>query len=395
MVKFNFSITLLVTANMMRVYPVLIFVLILSCTIKNNHKNPASLPDNYLDFLETISLPLDEYSTYEFFNYRAKEDTLIVLNLANYSLDFYDLAQKSFLNRIKVPGSGPTGISRLYSFIYHNKDSIFFLPQFNLNGGIILNYKGEFLDRVKASKVKSEIDGYVNHVSSAMNPSYIKENKIWFATYSFTDQEILKGDSGIEYALDLPTGKIETIEFIQKPNHLKGKMWVSNGFSRIMTDSSNWIYSWDASDSVYFFKMDSTGENIQAISLDGGIKSKNAPLKNSTTTEEELLETAKSMVYGKILLDEMEEVIHRVKYLPMKNPEEILTGNSNPYLIKDFEILSYKLDGTFLGKTIFKGGIYDPRVIFIHSGKIYLPRINPNFNKLEEESIHYDIYGKN
>lgn len=386
---------ILVAANMMRFYSVLILLLIFSCTNKNNFKESVNFPNNYLDFLETISLPLDEYSTYEFFNYQIKEDTLIVLNLANYSLDFYDLAQKSFLNRIKVSGSGPTGISRLHSFIYHSRDSVFFFPQFNLNGGIILNFEGEFLDRVKASKVKSDIDGYVNHASSPMNPSYFQSNKIWFTTYSFTDQGILKGDSGIEFSLDLPTGQIKTIGLIQKPHHLKGKMWVSNGFSRIKTKSSNWIYSWDASDSVYFFKMDSTGEKIQALSLDGGVKSKNVPLKNSTTTEEGLMEAAKSMVYGKILMDEMKEVIHRVKYLPMKNPEAILTGNHNPYLIKDFEILSYKLDRTFLGRTNFKGGIYDPRVLFINSGKIYLPKINPDFNNIEEETIHYDVYGKN
>lgn len=113
-------------------------LLLFNCTHKENQN------DNGLEFLskiKTVTLPLDEFSSYEFFNYQVIGDTLAVLNNVNYSLDFYDLSQETFLYRIPIESQGEQGVPKLYSFLYHNPDTVFLFSQFRLNTAMIIDVK--------------------------------------------------------------------------------------------------------------------------------------------------------------------------------------------------------------------------------------------------------------
>ncbi len=345
----------------------------------------------HLKSKKTYRLELDELSSYEFFNVRPiGMDTLAVLNSVNYSLDFYDFNTGKMINRIKINNSGPEGMPRLYSFIYHNSDSIYVLPQFSLKGGMIINLKGEFVDRLTVGEISLDLGTFVNHNSSSQSPSYIFGNKLYFtvnplATDYFPDGYI------VEYELDLISGSIKSLDFIQKPDmYLGNKVFLSQALNRKKTGPNTWLYSWNMSDTLYLYSKKS-----EIVQLDKIYLGKDRPIEklevDGLTEEELLILNAKSYVYGNTMIQD--SVIHRVRYLPMANPEDILFGNSNPYLVKDFEILSYDLRSRkYLGSTGFKGGIYDPRVSFSTSKGILLPKINPQNKELNENFIEYELF---
>lgn len=340
---------------------------------------------------KTYKLELDELSSYEFFNVRLiGEDTLAVLNSVNYSLDFYDLEKGVMIDRIKIKNSGPEGMPRLYSFIYHNSDSIYVLPQFSLKGGMIINQRGEFVDRLNVGEISLDLGNFVNHTSSGQSPSYIFGNRLYFTVNPLATEYFPDGYT-VEYELDLIDGSFKELNFIQKPFVYQGdKMFLNQSLNRKKPGPNSWLYSWNMSDTLYLYSQKSEKVEVEKIYL-----GKDRPIEklevNGLTEEELLILNAKSYVYGNTMIQD--SVIHRVRYLPMSIPEDILFGNSNPYLVKDFEILSFDLrTRKYLGSTSFKGGVYDPRVTFSTSKGIYLPKINPQYKELDENFIEYELF---
>ncbi|MFD2033208.1 DUF4221 family protein [Belliella marina] len=375
---------------MRALYYIILFLLTISC---NQRDKPNEQPpfDGTLKLVKTIKLPLDEFSSYEFFNTHLIDNRLIVLNVVNSSLDFYDLEMEKLTSRLKIQPSGPEGVPRLYSFIYHNADSIYILPQFTLNGTIILNEKGEFIDRLKVDKFDSDVGSLVNHVSSNSTPSYIFDNKLHFSTFPlktnyFPDKYVF------DYTLDLKTGKFTENKEITKPEIYKNNtQYASQTFARKKLNAEQWIYSWHMSDSIFIFERDS-GEIVKkSIVANGGLKTSATPINEKTTNEESLVLRAKSYIYGETVVQG--DYIHRIRFFPLPEPEEILFSDKIITLIQDFEILTYNLNNAeFVGSTKFKGGIYDPRVIIANKYGIYLPKINPDNPNLSENSIEYDIF---
>ena len=353
--------------------------------------SPESDSSGHLKLTKTFKLGLDEFSSYEFFNVRPiGMDTLAVLNSVNYSLDFYDLEKGILIDRIKIKSSGPEGMPRLYSFIYHNSDSIYVLPQFSLRGGMIINQRGGFVDRLKVGEISMDLGTFVNHTSSGQSPSYIYGKKLYFTVNPLATDYFPDGYT-VEYELDLTNGSFMPLDFIQKPWVYKGnKTFLNQSLNRKKIGSHGWLYSWNMSDTVYLYS-----EKLGKVEVDKIYLGKEKPIEKlevSGLTEEELLIlNAKSYVYGNTVVQD--SILHRIRYLPMANPEDILFGNSNPYLVKDFEILSYDLrTRKYLGSTGFKGGIYDPRVSFSTAKGIFLPKINPQYRELNENYIEYDLF---
>lgn len=345
----------------------------------------------HLKLVNTYKLELDELSSYEFFNVRPiGEDTLAVLNSVNYSLDFYDFQKGKLIDRIKMKNSGPEGMPRLYSFVYHNSDSIYVLPQFSLKGGMIINQKGEFVDRLNVGEISLDLGTFVNHNSSGQSPSYIFGNKLYFTVNPLSTDYFPDGYT-VEYELDLINGTFKPIDFIQKPGIYQGnKMFLSQTLNRKKTGPSDWLYSWNMSDTVYLYS-----EKLGKVEVDKIYLGKEKPIEilevSGLTEEEQLILNAKSYVYGNMMVQD--SILHRIRFLPMANPEDILYGNSNPYLVKDFEILSYDLRSRkYLGSTGFKGGIHDPRVAFSTAKGIFLPKINPQYRELNENYVEYDLF---
>jgi hypothetical protein len=344
----------------------------------------------------SIILPLDENSTYEFYMYQVVSDTLFVLNQINYSLDYYDLLDGELLGRIKVDKEGEYGISRLNSFHFYNKDSIFLFSQFQLNNSLIININGHPVGKVKTGEFQSDQPGLVNHVGTPSMPTLLIGDDLYFSIFPLTDEGIRNDLFVHEYSLNLKTGNFKSYDFILKPSIFHGKSWIDEIFSRVKNNREEWYYSWNLSDTVLHIKIEDNAKPIfKKIVLNGGIKTIPVPIDQNSSQETLVIANAKSYSYGKIFIDRQKDIIHRVRYLPIENSKIELIGSKNPYLEKDFEVLSARLNGEYLGTTYFKSGKYDPRLIFLGPRGLYLPKTHPSFNELSEDQVTYDIFQTN
>ncbi len=366
-----------------------ILILINSCNSSNESRQAEN---QFLVKTKTVRLPLDEKSTYEFYIYQVVGDSLLVLNQVNYSLDFYSLSDQELIHRIPVEREGVNGLERLNTFYYHNPDSIFLFPQFLLKNSLIVDINGVIVDRIRHNEFKSDVDGLINHVGTSLNPTVLFNQELNFSVYPLLDESLEDGEFITEFSLNLKSGDFTSYNYVKKPSLFHNKRWVSETFSRIKADTEEWYFSWNLSDTVYHI----IGENgvlkeLNPILINGGIATIPEPVPRETYQEKYPEILLKSYVYGKILLDKEKKSIHRVRYLPTIL-NQFKQTSSDLFLLKNFEILSYTLDGEFLGSTEFNSDTYDPRVLFLGPDGLYLPKIHPNYAGLQEDEIVYDVF---
>jgi hypothetical protein len=364
-------------------------IIISSCNFSQN----LQVPENqFLVKTKSLRLPLDEKSTYEFYIYQVVGDSLLVLNQVNYSLDVYSLSDQKLIHRIPVEREGVNGLERLNTFYFHNADSIFLFPQFLLKNSLIVDLSGNIVDRIQHNDFNSDIDGLLNHVGTPSVPSILFGNELHFSVYPLLDTSLEDGDFITEHSLNLFSGDFTSYNYVKKPAYFKNKRWISEVFSRIKTDTEEWYFSWNLSDTVFHIK----GENGKlkesiSIPMNGGIKTDPQPVPKDKFEQKWPEMAMEGYIYGKILLDSKKGIIHRIRFLPTIKRVPI-ANVIDIYLAKNFEILSYTLDGEFLGSTQFKSGTYDPSVLFLGPDGIYLPKIHPNYEDIKEDEIVYDVY---
>lgn len=343
--------------------------------------------ENHLVLIKSVSLPLDEKSTYEFFKFQVVHDTLIVLNHVNNSIDFYNLRHGKYLNRIKIPTEGEYGIPKLYSFLYHNADSIFVFSQFRINNIKLFDRSGAYISTIRTELSDLPNYGIINHAGLPSMPSYFFDGSLYFQIMPSFDSEMTDPQFINEIKLDLKTGKLNPLFYSTKPEYLHDTPKITYGLNRLRIKQHESLYSWKYADTVYFFS--DNGYSIENTTpLFFGSNDIIRIPSNKFMTDEEIAKfEIESYSYGKLLYDEQSRLVHRVKYLPLKEH-----NGKNPYLERDFEIITVNLEGKFIGKTYFNAGTYDPRVLFFGSEGIYLPKINPNYHQINEDLITYDIF---
>lgn len=374
----------------LKITSILLIVLLGSCEFSDKSQD---FGNQFLSKIKSVQLPLDEKSTYEFYIYQVVGDSLLVLNHVNYSVDLYSLSEKRLIGRTQVEKEGANGLQRLNTFYFHNKDSIFLFPQFQLNNSLIVDLSGNVVDRINHNEFKSDIDGLINHVGTPSMPTIFFDNELHFTIFQMTEESIDNHDFIHEHSLNLISDDFTSYSYIKKPNYLRNNRWVDETFSRIKIDKEEWYFSWNLSDTVYhiFGKGDNIIKSIP-IAMNGELKTLPIPVPRITYNENWPKMISESFVYGKILLDKNKEILHRVRYLPMVQSQNLNPAITDPYLHKNFEILTYKINGEFLGSTKFKSGIYDPRILFVGPDGLYLPKIHPNYNDLNENEIVYDVF---
>lgn len=318
-----------------------------------------------------------------------------MLNSLNYSIDLYELTGQKLVSRIPIQPQVDQGIDKLYSFYYHNKDSIFVFSQFRLSNAMIVNHLGEFVNRLSLNNTPGGSNGIINHISNPSMPTYFRDNKLYISVLQMNDKDISDPNFVYEYVVDTKLGEFTGLSFIKKPISYREKPVINEGFSRIITLDKKFVYSWNLSDSVVFYYNEVDSLVFKTIPMFGKTQTKPVEVNKNMNLDQKLLETAKSYVYGKFFIDYQNRLIHRLRYLPMSSPEDLRTGLPNAYLRKDFEILTASLEGNYLGSTQFKAGVYDPRLLFFHDSGIYLPKIHPEYSELKENQISYDVYKVN
>jgi hypothetical protein len=378
-------------------YSLFIIVCFIGCVNSQKEEDDVRNKDSYLSKVGEVVVSLDNLSTYEFYNaaliHDGSKEFLYNLNYINYSIDVYDASIGKIIKRIPIHKGGPTGINMLQGFTVVNKDSIFIFERFKLDGSILIDGEGNFKNKIRAQTVDTELQGLLNHLSDISNKSYFINNKLYFSRYLLgKDSNGFMNFTG-EGHFNINTGKIEFVKSIHPPE-IYGKipsLQSEGSYSRIKIDEYNWLMSWHYSDSIENYIQTDTAMTITRYYASVKDYIQYEPSISLANEYDNRKLKFESHLFGAIYYHDKSRTYHRIVYLPLEfNPSDHI--KENPFLLKNFSILSFDEYFNIIGVSHFKSKVYDPRLIIVGEKGLYIPRSNPKNKSLNEDELVYDIY---
>lgn len=373
---------------------VLYGMILISCS---NTKS-GNMIDSDLFLVRTIGLALDDSTSNELLRVQflqdSENDFLYVLNKITNSIDEYDLNSGEMKKRIHFPVDGPNGITTIaQGFHYHNKDTLFVFPQGRINGTLILNREGEVKNFIKAPALETEKFGVINHISTSTNPSFYFKNKVFFSRYPLFDMQNPSNINqsyplGIEY--DLNSNKLFMDSSLVYPEIYRDEIWSTYDmiFFRLF-DGNSFVYSWPLLDHV--IKVDFASKNIEKHLVKSSIDNNKLKAFSSVPTDKMEHEVSlTNLRYGEVFYDKFRELYYRVVYQPLKNYSNEIYPTYRQ--ARKFSILVLDKDFKTLKEISFPEKKYLIYNAFVGPEGLYLPRNNPFWVDLQEDSIEIDIF---
>lgn len=349
--------------------------------------------------IDSLFLSLDTKSTPEFNFHQIgnffDQESLINLNLINNSLDFYNLEKGEIFHRIQFNPDGPDRITNVGGFYFHNKDSIFLLQKMSLSNIKLIDLEGKIINKFTPILPSHlEIPGIINHFSTSTSPTYFIERALYF------DQGVLKNTSvpGVLEEKFESSGKFDlrndSVFLFPKSGfphfyHDKSLPIYLSISSRVFDNDYQWIYSWNALDSIIVYDLDMDVQ--KAVYSKSKFKKKDIPNTPNGSIELELEVVISNTHYCKILHDP-----YRKRYLRFvqigRNFDPDVDNTIMAIFKNDFSVMVYDEDWNFVSESLYEGAKHNLYHAFIGKKGLYMPRTNPHYGGLNEDKVVFDIY---
>lgn len=354
---------------------------------------------DYFEFLQdSLVIRLDSLSSYEFYYVQYignGQEVLINLNKVNNSLDFYELDSGFFLNRIYLGTPEKFGEIIPQGFYFHNSDTIFIYPQYQLNGTLIINRFGEIIQKLKVDFPETNDHPLVfNHVSSPSAATVYFNGRLVGTLANLINTSSGKGiDPNIKkvFELNLSNSKIEFPSDVRYPKEYWGKS-VTNLHAFLCTDwvsQEYFIHAYPLMDSVLLY--DNQLNFIERKYFGSDYFEDFVELPKETSHLEHFKYIISHTSYGRVLYDPFKKLIYRFVMLKRKYDKEI----DHTYGGHHRNLLSVIVaDSAFNLKkeVILPGSIYYPYAAFVGKKGLYIPKISKTNPKLSEDEVLYDIF---
>ncbi|MDF2157297.1 DUF4221 family protein [Algoriphagus sp. CAU 1675] len=376
-----------------------LFALIVLTSCKSEKGKAGIGFESNLVLADSLILHLDEKSTSEF-NYHqisefAKNESFLNLNLVNQSLDFYSLETGKLIYRIPLNSHGPEVVPNLGGFFFHNKDSIFILPKMSLFNTTLIDLNGNFSKGYSPISHEDQlVPGLINHFSNSANPTYFIKNSLYF------DQGILKNTAApgvlaenyrLSGRFNLDTDSVFLFPKSGFPHFYQDKTFpiYLSVSSRILDSELQWIYSWNALDSILIFDLEM--ENKKSFYSKSKYRDQNFPSIANAGPSESLELIISNTHYCKIIHDPYRK--RYLRFVQLGRNFDPYTDNSISSVFKnDFSIMIYNENWELQDEYFFNGNIYNLYHSFIGKKGLYMPKTNPFYTSLDEDNVVFDIF---
>ena len=370
--------------------------IICSCSDRKEHNEYLMYADYLVD---TVTLKLDNYTSNEFYYIHYTHDSLgqylVALNPFTSSVDKYSLTTGDMVKRIKFKTEGPEGITGvLQGITYHNPDSIFLFLRGRLQGGIIIDERGEFVDRIKPNidGINSKIE--FNHVSTGGNPTYLVGNKLHFMRYPLFDTynpSNINGNYPIALTYNLQDQHLQFDSLITFPSFYQDKIWAISDiiFSRAIGEDGMYVLSWPLLDHLIVYdKKDGSVLDVPAKSQFKGKPAAPFSMPPSDALENE--EVLSSLRYRNVLSDPYRNLYYRIVHLPLSNYEgkDYLAGRAE----QDFSVLVLDKDFNLLREVFFPGKTFSSGNARVVEKGLILMKNNILYEGLQEDFVSLETY---
>lgn len=354
---------------------------------------------NYQNFLkDSLILHLDSVSNFEFYYTQSIElesEMLINLNKVNNSLDFYSMNDGRLKNRILLGFPDKFGALIPQGFFYHNSDSIFLFPQYQLNGTLILDNEGNVIEKLKIDFPEENDHPLVfNHVSSPSSPSTYINGKIIGSLANLVNTS--SGD-GIEknmkkvFVLNLADRKFSFPDGLGYPSEYWGKA-VTNHHSFLCTvwlSDKIFVEAYPLSDSVLLF--DKELNFIGRRYFGSNFFDNFLEVQKGTSHLDHFKYVVSGTSYGRIIYDPYRNLVYRFVLIGRTiDTDEV--GDYRSHHRNEIALIVADTAFRIKNEIKFAGSTYYPYSALLGKKGLYIPKINSEYKFLSEDRIVYDIF---
>ncbi|REG88411.1 DUF4221 family protein [Algoriphagus antarcticus] len=330
-----------------------------ACSLLFNFSCSPSREAERVDFNVTVEDRFiethDELGHFYYFN-QVKNDSLIIFNVLNHSLEIVDLKENRLIKSINFELNGMNSVDQVRGFYFHNSDSIFLAEGDSRVS--LMNIKGELINRYY--NFSDSFDDGDREELYENNPSLDFSSQLLFSP--ITDEILVYFQSfdqpekkRIFSAFSIETGKSRSLPIYYPEAYLGQRLDLSKLFLSSATQNENgFAFIFSGSPNVYKYNLE-TGEISfsEASPPFEKVEGDEIPF-GSISREEKQLYMANNPFYYKIHYDSNSELYYRLSSPPRPNSIE-----------EDFHYVNYnKILISILDKN------------FQHISDVYLPKQN-------------------
>gem|GEM_PF-1131498 len=308
------------------------------------------------------------------------------------SIQVFDLESGEVDQEISYPFKPPFGIQVTQDFTAISLDSIFIFMPLSIRGSILINRKGEILDRYMPRKEESLEKSLINHVSFGAFPTLLDGENLRFIQlplFEISNPANINGEYRFERLYNIRTNEITDSPESAFPTFYHNKIWPGPDIqmSRVMDKKGRIINSWKYSDSLVV----STNGELRSVIAKSDYKNQQvSPFSMNPVREEITQKIIEETKYYGIYYDEIRDLYYRTVQHPgiyEKNKEfQEMDG------LRNFSIIVLDKDFNKLKEVAFPGGIYNIYRVFVGNRGFYLPKNNVMNAKLVEDTLSIDIF---
>lgn len=341
-------------------------------------------------------LILDDSTSIDFIKvdyvFENEKEYLLHHNEFKKSIQVFNLKSGEVDQEISYPFKPPFGIQVTQDFTAISLDSIFIFMPLSIRGSILINRKGEILDRYMPRKEESLEKSLINHVSFGAFPSILDGENLRFIQlplFEISNPANINGDYRFERLYNIRTNEITDSPESAFPTFYHNKIWPGPDIqmSRAIDKKGRIINSWKYSDSLVV----STNGELRSVIAKSDYKNQQvSPFSMNPVREEITQKIIEETKYYGIYYDEIRDLYYRTVQHPgiyEKNKEfQEMDG------LRNFSIIVLDKDFNKLKEVAFPGGIYNIYRVFVGNRGFYLPKNNVMNAELVEDTLSIDIF---
>jgi hypothetical protein len=308
------------------------------------------------------------------------------------SIQVFNLGSGEVDQEILYPFKPPFGIQVTQGFTAISLDSIFIFMPLSIRGSILINRKGEILDRYMPRKEESLEKSLINHVSFGAFPTILDGENLRFIQlplFEISNPANINGEYRFERLYNIRTNEITDSPESAFPTLYHNKIWPGPDIqmSRVMDKKGRIINSWKYSDSLVV----STNGELRSVIAKSDYKNQQvSPFSINPVREEITQKIIEETKYYGIYYDEIRDLYYRtVQHSGVYDKHKEFQEMDG---LRNFSIIVLDKDFNKLNEVAFPGSIYNVYRVFVGNRGFYLPKNNVMNAELVEDTLSIDIF---
>lgn len=343
-----------------------------------------------------INLVIDDSTSLEFIRvayvFENDKEYLLHHNEFKKSIQVFNLESGEVDQEILYPFKQPHGIQTTQGFTAVTLDSIFIFMPLSIRGSILINRRGEIVNRYMPKKEESLEKSLINHVSFGAFPTLFDGENLRFIQlplFEISNPANINENYRFERLFNIKTNEITDSPESAFPKFYHNKIWPGPDIqmSRAMDRMGRIINSWKYSDSLV---VSENGE-VRNVSAKSDYKNEIvSPFSMFPGREEITQKIIEETKYYGIYYDDTRDLFYRtVQHSGIYDKNKDFQEMDG---LRKFSIIVLDKNLNKINEVVFPGGIYNIYRVFVGSRGLYLPKNNIMNSELVEDTLSIDVF---